>query len=179
MGVCKMGAQTQKARVATPQGARSRALDSRISGRLLDFQNGLSRYRGKRIELQCDHSVTAIVNAQEMKQVVLNLVTNALDSVDEGGQVVVKLEQDQRNANLVVVDNGCGMEAEVLQNIFEPFFTRRRDGQGTGLGLSITYRIIQEHGGSIHPESDGSGAGSIFTVSLPVVSDDKEQRKAA
>jgi len=71
------------------------------------------------------------------------------------------------------------MEPEVLKDIFEPFFTRRRDGQGTGLGLSITYRIIEEHGGSIHPQSDGAGHGSTFTVSLPVVSDDKEQRKAA
>jgi len=139
----------------------------------------LSRYRNKDIILQCDPAVRAIANAQEIKQVVLNLVTNALDSVDEGGQVVVKLTQDDRRAQIVVEDNGCGMESDVLENIFEPFFTRRRDGQGTGLGLSITYRIIEEHGGSIHPASGGTGQGSTFTVSLPVVSDDKEHRKAA
>lgn len=139
----------------------------------------LSRYRNKEIVLQCDPVVRAIANAQEIKQVVLNLVTNALDSVDEGGRVVVKLLQNNQRAQIVVEDNGCGMESDVLENIFEPFFTRRRDGQGTGLGLSITYRIIEEHGGSIHPQSGGMGQGSTFTVSLPVVSDDKEHRKAA
>ena len=139
----------------------------------------LSRYRNKDIVLKCDPAVRAIANAQEIKQVVLNLVTNALDSVDEGGQVVVKLTQQNNRAQIIVEDNGCGMESDVLENIFEPFFTRRRDGQGTGLGLSITYRIIEEHGGSIHPKSGGTGQGSTFTVSLPVVSDDKEHRKAA
>ena len=146
---------------------------------VVDMVRPLSRYRNKHVELQCDRSVRAIANAQEIKQVVLNLVTNALDSVDEDGRVIVRLTQDHSQAQLEIVDNGCGMEPEVLKDIFEPFFTRRRDGQGTGLGLSITYRIIEEHGGSIHPQSDGAGHGSTFTVSLPVVSDDKEQRKAA
>ena len=146
---------------------------------VIDMVRPLSRYRGKNIVFQCQRAVPAMVNPQEIKQVVLNLVTNALDSVDEGGHVLVKLIPNQGAAKLVISDDGCGMEAEVLQNIFEPFFTRRRDGQGTGLGLSITYRIIEEHGGSIHPASDGPGRGSTFTVSLPVVSDDKQQRKAA
>lgn len=146
---------------------------------VVEMVRPLSRYRDKQIVVQCDPTVLAVVNAQEMKQVVLNLITNALDSVDEGGTVKAELKQDQDQVLFVVTDNGCGMEADVLQNIFEPFFTRRRDGQGTGLGLSITYRIIQEHGGSIRPHSDGAGAGSTFTVSLPVVSNDKEQRKAA
>ena len=145
----------------------------------MTWSGRLAVTRNKEISLKCEHSVEAIVNAQEMKQVVLNLVTNALDSVDPGGTVVAELRQEQEQVHLIVTDDGCGMESDVLQNIFEPFFTRRRDGQGTGLGLSITYRIIQEHGGSIRPESDGTGTGSTFTVSLPVVSDDKEQRKAA
>ena len=53
------------------------------------------------------------------------------------------------NAEIVVADNGCGMTEEVIQHLFEPFFTRRRNGQGTGLGLSITYRIVEEHDGQI------------------------------
>jgi signal transduction histidine kinase len=60
------------------------------------------------------------------------------------------------------------MTAEVMQHLFEPFFTRRRGGQGTGLGLSITYRIVEEHNGQIVPHSDGLGKGSRFTVTLPL-----------
>ena len=61
------------------------------------------------------------------------------------------------------------MTDEVLQHLFEPFFTRRRDGQGTGLGLSITYRIIQDHGGEIVPFSAGPGRARTFRVTLPLV----------
>ena len=60
------------------------------------------------------------------------------------------------------------MTAEVLEHLFEPFFTRRRNGQGTGLGLSITYRIVADHGGHIDVHSDGPGKGSQFRVRLPL-----------
>ena len=93
------------------------------------------------------------MNAQEIKQVVLNLITNALDSLDAGGTVWVSLARSGPWAELIVRDNGCGMTDEVLRHLFEPFFTRRRDGSGTGLGLSITYRIVTDHGGAIEPES--------------------------
>ena len=62
-------------------------------------------------------------------------------------------------AELTVTDNGCGMEPEVLEHVFEPFFTRRRAGQGTGLGLSISYRIVADHGGTIEAHSAGPGPG--------------------
>ena len=66
------------------------------------------------------------------------------------------------------------MSEEVLQHLFEPFFTRRRDGRGTGLGLSISYRIVQDHGGTIVPSSDGAGKGSRFEVTLPLEPDHTE-----
>ena len=68
---------------------------------------------------------------------------------------------------IVVEDDGCGMSEEVHKHLFEPFFTRRRGGQGTGLGLSITYRIVEEHDGTIEATSAGVGCGSQFVVSLP------------
>lgn len=82
-------------------------------------------------------------------------------------------------AELLVTDNGCGMRADVLKHLFEPFFTRRRDGQGTGLGLSITYRIVSEHGGTIEPASDGPGKGSRMRVLLPLANENKATHERA
>ena len=98
----------------------------------------------------------------------LNLLTNALDSLDDSGLVTVKLEGAGSQCRITITDDGCGMTSEVLQQLFQPFFTRRRDGRGTGLGLSITYRIVSEHGGTITATSDGPGKGSQFVVTLPL-----------
>jgi signal transduction histidine kinase len=112
-----------------------------------------------------------------MKQVVLNLVTNALDSLDPEGTVDLNLRHDDKRAELTVTDNGCGMTPEVLDQLFEPFFTRRRDGQGTGLGLSITYRIVEDHGGTITAHSDGPGRGSQLRVTLPLHDRERDYEK--
>src|SRR5208282_6632806 len=99
-------------------------------------------------------------------QVVLNLLTNALDSLEGDGRVEIRLATHDRMAELSVADNGCGMDDEVLERIFEPFFTRRRAGQGTGLGLTICYRIVSDHGGTIEAGSPGLGRGATFLVRL-------------
>jgi two-component system, NtrC family, sensor kinase len=129
----------------------------------------LGCYREKQIMFQQPASVWAMVNPQEIKQVVLNLITNALDSVEAHGTVRVELRRSGGMAELEVSDDGCGMNDEVKQHLFEPFFTRRRNGQGTGLGLSITYGIVRDHGGEIVPFSAGPGSGSRFLVTLPLV----------
>ncbi len=146
---------------------------------VVDMVRPLSKYHDRRIELECPQPVVADVNAQEMKQVVLNLLTNGLDSLAPGGIVWVRLTRDSQRMRLVFEDNGCGMNDEVQQHLFEPFFTRRRDGQGTGLGLSITFRIIEEHGGTIRPFSAGVGCGSRFTVEIPLKSHEAIKLKAA
>lgn len=135
---------------------------------MIDMVRHLGKYRQKKIELACEGPVIAPVNAQEIKQVVLNLITNALDSLDPGGTVWVTLKRNGPWAELVVRDNGCGMSDEVLRHLFEPFFTRKRDGSGTGLGLSITYRIVTDHGGTIEAASDGPGRGATLRVQLPL-----------
>ncbi|MBC8876056.1 MAG: HAMP domain-containing histidine kinase, partial [Planctomycetes bacterium] len=137
----------------------------------------LGRYREKNIDFDCQQDVIAHVNSQEIKQVVLNLITNALDSVDQGGTVTIRLRENGNSAELRVCDNGCGMTEEVMQQLFEPFFTTRRNGHGTGLGLSITYRIVQEHGGDIVPSSDGPGRGSQFLITLPLAANDDEENE--
>ena len=144
---------------------------------VIDMVRHLGDYREKKVEFLCTQHVVAPCNAQEMKQVVLNLITNSLDSLDAGGTVWVELRRLGSQAELVVRDNGCGMTPEVLRHLFEPFYTRRRDGKGTGLGLSITFRIITEHGGTIEPSSGGPKKGSRMRVVLPLTTTDQKEHE--
>jgi signal transduction histidine kinase len=142
-------------------------LRSLVAG-VIEMVGHLGRSGNKQVELLPGEPVIAEICPQEMKQVVLNLITNGLDSLDPGGKVTVAVAARGTLAEIVVADNGCGMTAEVIKHLFEPFFTRRRNGQGTGLGLSITYRIVEEHDGQIVATSDGIGRGSRFTLTLPL-----------
>ncbi|MCC9605635.1 HAMP domain-containing histidine kinase [Blastopirellula sp. JC732] len=143
---------------------------------VIDMVSHLGKYREKKVHFHSRDAAIAPVNPQEMKQVMLNLITNALDSLDPGGEVNVELASlDDDQIVVTVRDNGCGMTEEVKKHLFEPFFTRRRNGQGTGLGLSITYRIIADHGGQIDAHSEGPGCGSEFRITLPASIPGKEQ----
>jgi len=135
---------------------------------VLDVVQHLQNSKGKQIVLEQAAPVVAWINAQEVKSVVLNLVVNALDSMDENGKLTITLRQRDRMAEMVFADTGCGMSGEILENIFEPFFTRSRTGKGTGLGLSISHRVVSQHGGEIEATSAGLNQGSTFTVRLPL-----------
>jgi two-component system, NtrC family, sensor kinase len=141
---------------------------------VIDMVGHLGRYQDKQLEFAPGPAVFAPVNPQEIKQVVLNLLTNALDSLSPGGNVQVKVRRSGETAELVFRDNGCGMTDEVREHLFEPFFTRRRTGQGIGLGLSITYRIVADHNGRIEAHSDGPERGSEFRVYVPLAEKQKE-----
>ncbi len=125
-------------------------------------------YKGKHILFEPRPTPLLLVNDQEIKSVVLNLVANALDSMDDGGTLTITLDVEGGMAVTTFTDTGCGMTSEVLENLFEPFFSRSRTGKGIGLGLSISHRIITQHGGEIEATSPGSNEGSRFTVRLPL-----------
>jgi signal transduction histidine kinase len=135
---------------------------------VLDMVQHLQNGKGKELTFHQNDQLTAWVNGQEIKSVILNLVVNALDSMDEGGTLTITQRRRDNMAELIFQDTGCGMTEEVLENIFEPFFTRSRTGKGTGLGLSISHRIINQHGGDIEAVSPGPNQGSTFTVHLPL-----------
>jgi signal transduction histidine kinase len=128
----------------------------------------VGRFAGKMIEIVDGPDVLVMANPQEIKQVVLNLLVNALDSIEDAGRVRVMVKRSGGEGVLTISDNGCGMSEEVLEHLFEPFFTRRKAGQGTGLGLSIVHRIVADHGGRIEASSAGEGKGSTFRVILPL-----------
>lgn len=112
-----------------------------------------------------------LVDRNQIKQVVINLVNNALYAMPTGGQLVVETTEQLRYSRnwvtLTVRDTGEGIPPENLERIFEPFFTTRADHGGTGLGLSVTYGIVTDHAGMIEVESTVN-QGSTFTVWLPM-----------
>ena len=144
---------------------------------VIDMVRHLGKYREKEIAFDSDEPVFAHVDAQEMKQVMLNLITNGLDALEAGGTLTIRVHNRDDEAELLVMDNGCGMTAETLSRVFEPFFTSRQDGSGNGLGLAITHRIIEDHGGRIVATSDGPGCGSQFRVTLPTTQNEEKQQR--
>jgi two-component system, NtrC family, sensor kinase len=146
---------------------RSRFDLSEIIREVITMVQHMSKFQNRKIEFRQDHPCYAEVNGPEIKQVALNLVANALESMDDEGTLRISLREEMDQVVLEFQDDGCGMTAETIENLFEPFFTQRRDGKGTGLGMSISQRIIGDHGGTIEANSEGLGQGSTFLVHLP------------
>jgi signal transduction histidine kinase len=160
---------TQKLLDFSRSGGRREPVDlTALIADVLEVAQHLPNAKGKTVEFRADRPLNAIVSGPDIKSVVLNLVVNALDSMAEGGKLTATLTDRDTHAEMVFADTGCGMTAEVLENIFEPFYTRSRTGNGTGLGLSISHQIVDQHGGTIVATSGGAGRGSTFTVRLPV-----------
>jgi two-component system NtrC family sensor kinase len=104
----------------------------------------------------------------EINQVIMNLLVNASQAVGPGrGTITVRSGADAAWAWIEVEDNGCGIPAEVLPRIFDPFYTTKKIGEGTGLGLSLSYGIVRAHGGRIEVAT-APGSGSRFRVLLPL-----------
>ena len=122
----------------------------------------------KRIMIEMD--VTGAIppvdhDPNQINQVLLNLLLNAIQSMDQPGTIRVLLETDEDAVLITVADEGKGIAAENLPNIFRPFFTTK--GHGTGLGLSLARRIVESHGGHIDVTSE-VGKGSRFEIRLPI-----------
>ncbi|HEX7328627.1 MAG TPA: DAHL domain-containing protein [Casimicrobiaceae bacterium] len=104
----------------------------------------------------------------QINQIFLNLITNAAQATDEHGVItLVTRMADPQHVVVEVMDNGAGIDDDVLPKIFDPFFTTKAVGKGTGLGLSIVYKIVEQHGGTIRVHSR-PGVGTKFTVAFPV-----------
>ncbi len=105
--------------------------------------------------------------SDQIKQVFLNLLTNAADACQGGGVITVSTWQEKDSVAVAIKDNGVGIKPEEIELIFQPFFTTKPEVKGTGLGLSISYGIIKKHHGEIRVESQ-PGQGATFTVLLPL-----------
>ena len=112
-----------------------------------------------------DHAVMAKVDADLLKQALLNVVLNGADAMAEGGKLEVRLAEDGRMALLSIHDQGSGIPDDVRDKIFDLYFTTKKDG--SGIGLAMTYRIVELHNGSIEVESDATH-GTTFTLRFPL-----------
>lgn len=123
--------------------------------------------------------LVAEIDADQIKQVLLNLLLNALDHLpSEGGSVLLSTQNGDNTAEISVEDNGSGISLENISRVFEPFFTTKPPGRGTGLGLAICRRIMDEHSGAIEVHSR-PGEGARFVVTLPVASSNAPRPEVA
>lgn len=139
--------------------------------RLLPLLQHTARRRGVRLSAAVPSDLPPVLaDPNQLQQVLINLLMNALEATPAGGRVGISPARGQRDGRpgvtLSVTDTGPGIPADVLPRVFEPFFTTKPAGQGTGLGLAICRDIIREHGGEILAESS-PGTGTTFTVWLP------------
>ncbi len=124
------------------------------------------------IELDVSGAIPPVEHdPNQINQVLLNLLLNAIQSMEQPGTIRVSLENDDDAVLITVADEGKGIPAENLPNIFRPFFTTK--GHGTGLGLSLARRIVEAHGGQIEVASE-VGKGSRFVIRLPIT---REKRR--
>ncbi len=123
---------------------------------------------GVTVVLESSNGFTIEGDADQLKQVFLNVLNNACESMEElpNKKVVITISSDADNVVTKIKDSGCGIPKEYTGKIFTPFFTTKKMGKGTGLGLAITYGIIKMHSGNITFESK-PGEGTTFTIKLP------------
>jgi two-component system, cell cycle sensor histidine kinase and response regulator CckA len=141
----------------------------------------LAKIIGDRIQIEVDLASDlnpAWADATQIEQVVMNLCINSRDAMPEGGRIIIQtrmkemgtgevLPRSGKYVQLVVSDEGMGMDPRTLECIFEPFFTTKEIGKGTGLGLATVYGIVKQHDGIIDVES-AVGVGTTFRIYLPV-----------
>src|SRR5436190_51638 len=123
--------------------------------------------RGVRYEFTVEGLAPPVAGRpEELREVLTNLITNAVDAMPEGGRCTVRLDARPDWATISVKDTGVGMPEEMRRRVFEPFFTSKGP-RGTGLGLAVSWGIVTRHGGTIEVDS-APGAGSTFVVRLPI-----------
>ncbi|MBD1399217.1 PAS domain-containing sensor histidine kinase [Pelovirga terrestris] len=146
--------------------------DGRIGEVLSDsiflLRNQCQRQQVRLIEQIASDLPVLLLDADRIKQVVLNLLNNALDAMPKGGDLTIRAEQVDNNILITIADTGEGINPDQLPLVFEPFFTTK--GQGTGLGLSICHNIITDHGGDIQIDSTLQ-QGTRVQIILPLTVD--------
>jgi signal transduction histidine kinase len=134
---------------------------------VVDMFRHVKQYQSRTIAINREDPCRAWCNGPEIKQVVLNLVANALQAMPDDGRLDIAIVPKPDHVELVFKDTGSGMTSETLEHLFDPFYSTKGPGQGTGLGLSISHAIVEKHQGTLEAGSAGPGLGSTFRMKLP------------
>jgi two-component system, NtrC family, sensor kinase len=156
---------------ARPSGKESESVDlASVVRQSVSICEHLVERGGVALTIEVDPELPVIqAVAGQLEQVLINLITNAVHAVDQGGQVVVRAKTDgPSNVLIEVADSGHGVPEDQRERIFEPFFTTKPDGKGTGLGLPIVRNIVDSHRGQISVHRSDLG-GAAFRVVIPIV----------
>jgi signal transduction histidine kinase len=122
---------------------------------------------GVHLDVRLDAALPDVdANAPQLELALLNLITNAVDAMPEGGTLAIHGTATEGGVRLEVADSGPGIPADLLPHLFEPWVTTKPVGHGTGLGLSIVREVLAALGGAIHA-ANRDGGGAIFTIDLP------------
>jgi signal transduction histidine kinase len=152
-----------------PSGRRTEVRLDQLASAVTTSVRDLPGAAKRTIKLAALEPVTIRADDGEIRQVLLNLLINAVQATAEDGTIEVSVQRSGSTAELTILDNGRGMEPGTLERLFEPFFsTRPGESRGTGLGLAITRAIVEAHGGTVEASSDGAGRGSRFVVRMPL-----------
>jgi two-component system NtrC family sensor kinase len=137
---------------------------------VIKFVHQHSNFEDIRMESSYDRNIPPMMlDEKKIKQVLINLLMNAIHAVERKGciRISTELDRDSDKMFIRISDDGYGIEKNNISKIFDPFFTTKPTGEGTGLGLSVSYGIIKDHGGDIRVDSE-PGKGSIFTIMMPM-----------
>ena len=138
-----------------------------LTNQTASFLENETRHRNIELATDLDPELPLITtDANQLQQVILNLLENAIDAIDHDGQITVVTRRDLDGVILNIADSGEGISKENLGKVFDPFFTTKSTGEGTGLGLSIVYSALSKLGGTIKVNSE-PGQGTTFTIRLP------------
>jgi signal transduction histidine kinase len=143
-------------------------IDEVLHDSIFLLRNQCQRQQVRIVENIAENLPELMLDSDRIKQVILNLMNNALDAMPDGGVLTINAEFQGDDILITLVDSGEGISADQLPLVFEPFFTTK--GQGTGLGLSICHSIITEHGGDIQIDSR-LGQGAHVQITLPITAD--------
>ncbi|WP_158220089.1 sensor histidine kinase [Tissierella sp. P1] len=133
---------------------------------ILELQVKNLQKQGISYKVECINNYKFLINQESLKHILINLLSNAMDAIEENGEIIVKAYEYDEGILIEFIDNGIGINAENIEKIFNPFYTSKEPGKGTGLGLYITYNEVKKLKGDISIESK-LGFGTKFKVYLP------------